>query len=252
MVDSIRVENLTKSYGPVRAVDALSFSVAAGSLFGLLGPDGAGKTTTLSMLAGLTQPTSGDAWVEGYHTVREGSQVKAVSHHMSQFFDLYPDLTVSENLHFFADMLGVAPKEQPQRMEQLLGFTHLTPFQHRQAGKLSGGMKQKLALATALISTPKVLFLDEPTNGVDPVSRREFWKVLYQLLGEGVTLFVSTTYLDEAERFNQVGLLNKGKLLALGTPAELKAKHRPGTIAPSLEDVFVDLIGAQEASHGAH
>lgn len=219
---AIRSENLSKSFGNLKAVDDLTLSVEEGEIFGLVGPDGAGKTTTMRLLTGIMDPTTGDAWVAGRHVVREAEAVKDDIAYMSQRFGLYPDLTVMENIDFYADLYGMPRRGRSERIEQLLAFSNLTPFKKRQAGKLSGGMKQKLGLACALIHTPKVLFLDEPTNGVDPVSRRDFWRILYQLLRENVTIFVSTAYLDEAERCARVALMHKGRLIAVGTPDEAK------------------------------
>lgn len=221
-IDAIRVETLTKSFNGLAAVDGLSFKVSEGEIFGLVGPDGAGKTTTMRLLTAILEPTSGDAWVVGHHTVKEAEAIKEEIGYMSQRFGLYPDLSVMENIDFYADIYGVPRKGRQQKIDRLLSFSNLTPFKRRLAGNLSGGMKQKLGLACALIHTPKVLFLDEPTNGVDPVSRRDFWRILYQLLREKVTIFVSTAYLDEAERCSRVGLIHKGKLLGLGTPDEVK------------------------------
>lgn len=226
---AIEIKNLTRSFDDLIAVDNLSLSVAAGEIFGLVGPDGAGKTTTMRMLTAILEPTSGEAWVAGHHIVKEGEAIKEEIAYMSQRFGLYPDLTVMENIDFYADIYEVPRRGRSARVDELLAFSNLTPFKKRMAGKLSGGMKQKLGLACALIHTPKVLFLDEPTNGVDPVSRRDFWRILYQLLRKNVTIFVSTAYLDEAERCNRLALLNQGKLLALGTPDEVK-KLMQGTI----------------------
>lgn len=221
-MEAIHIENLTRIFADVRAVDELTVTVAEGEIFGLVGPDGAGKTTTMRLLTSILEPTSGDAWVAGHHIVREAERIKEKIGYMSQRFGLYTDLTVMENINFYADIYGVRHKGRVERINELLAFTNLSPFQKRLAGNLSGGMKQKLGLACALIHTPRVLFLDEPTNGVDPVSRRDFWKILYQLLRERVTIFVSTAYLDEAERCSRVSLIDKGKLLAVGTPDEVK------------------------------
>jgi ABC-2 type transport system ATP-binding protein len=228
-MDAIRTDNLTKAFDGLTAVDGLTLSVARGELFGLVGSDGAGKTTTLRMLTAIMEPTSGDAWVSGRHVVREADAVKGEVGYMSQRFGLYPDLTVLENILFYADIFCVPRKGRDQRIDRLLGFSNLAPFRKRRAGNLSGGMKQKLGLVCALVHTPRVLLLDEPTNGVDPVSRRDFWRILYQLLTEGVTIFVSTAYLDEADRCNRVGLIHRGALLACDTPGELKKLMR-GTI----------------------
>jgi ABC-2 type transport system ATP-binding protein len=226
---AIATDNLTKKFGDLTAVDSLTLSVAQGELFGLVGSDGAGKTTTMRMLTAIMEPSAGQALVMGLHPSWEAEAVKEKIGYMSQRFGLYPDLTVLENIHFYADIFGLPRRERQKRVEELLGFSNLTPFSRRRAGNLSGGMKQKLGLACALVHTPRVLFLDEPTNGVDPVSRRDFWRILYRLLAEGVTIFVSTAYLDEADRCNRVGLIHKGKLLACDTPGGLKKLMR-GTI----------------------
>jgi len=226
---AIKIDNLTKVFDGLTAVDGLSLTVAKGELFGLVGSDGAGKTTTMRMLTAIMDPTSGDAWVMGRHVVREADAIKDEIGYMSQRFGLYPDLTVLENIHFYADIYGQSRKGREEKIDRLLDFSNLGPFRKRKAGDLSGGMKQKLGLSCALVHTPKVLFLDEPTNGVDPVSRRDFWRILHQLLEEGVTIFVSTAYLDEADRCNRVGLIHRGKLLACDTPHGLKPLMR-GTI----------------------
>jgi len=222
----IRSELLTKSFGDMVAVDRLSLSVEEGEIFGLVGPDGAGKTTTMRLLTSIMDPSAGDAWVAGYHVVREAERVKEHIGYMSQRFGLYADLTVQENIHFYADIYSVPTRGRREKIEELLAFSNLSPFKHRLAGNLSGGMKQKLGLACALIHTPKVLFLDEPTNGVDPVSRRDFWRILYKLLEDKVTIFVSTAYLDEAERCNRIALIHQGRLLAEGSPAKVKELMR--------------------------
>ena len=193
-----------------------------GEVFGLVGPDGAGKTTTMRMLAAILEPTSGEVSVAGIDVKEEPEAVRDVIGYMSQRFGLYSDLTVMENLDFYADLYGVPRQGRGEQVERLLAFSNLAPFKRRLAGNLSGGMKQKLGLACALIHTPKVLLLDEPTNGVDPVSRRDFWRILYQLLKERVTIFVSTAYLDEAERCNRIGLMHQGRLLACDTPSGVK------------------------------
>ncbi len=219
---AIQTAKLTKSFNSLLAVDTLDLEVRKGELFGLVGPDGAGKTTTMRLLAAIMDPTSGEAWVAGHSILTEGEKIKEKIGYMSQRFGLYEELTVMENIRFYADLYEVPAKERPPRLERLLGFSNLTPFKDRPAGKLSGGMKQKLGLACSLIHTPEVLFLDEPTNGVDPVSRRDFWKILYGLLKEGVTIFLSTAYLDEAERCSRIGLLHKGRSLVQDTPSNVK------------------------------
>jgi ABC-2 type transport system ATP-binding protein len=223
MLDTtIKISSLTKAFGNNVAVDALNLGVRQGELFGLVGPDGAGKTTMMRMLTGIMRPTSGEAWVTGHSILHAEERIKENIGYMSQRFGLYEELSVMENINFYADLYTVPRKERPPRIERLLGFSNLTPFKDRLAGKLSGGMKQKLGLACALVHTPQVLFLDEPTNGVDPVSRRDFWRILYDLLKEGITIFVSTAYLDEAERCTRIGLIHKGKLLMVGEPAQIK------------------------------
>ncbi len=225
-MDAVRTESLTKTFGGLSAVDRLTLRVGAGEIFGLVGPDGAGKTTTIRLLTAILEPTAGEAWVAGYSIAHDPERIKEQIGYMSQRFGLYPDLTVMENLDFYADIYEVPRKGRSERTERLLAFSNLTPFKRRLAGNLSGGMKQKLGLACALIHTPRVLFLDEPTNGVDPVSRRDFWRILYQLLREKVTIFVSTAYLDEAERCSRLALVHEGKLLTCGTPEEVKRLMR--------------------------
>jgi len=222
-MSAIVCNGLRRVFDGLVAVDGLDIDIAPGEIFGLVGPDGAGKTTTMRMLTGILPPTGGRAVVAGCDVVRQPEPLKENIGYMSQRFGLYPDLTVIENIDFYADIYGVPRRSRGERTERLLAFSYLTPFKNRLAGNLSGGMKQKLGLACALIHTPKVLFLDEPTNGVDPVSRRDFWRILYQLVREGVTLFVSTAYLDEAERCSRLLLLHQGRKLALGTPDEIKA-----------------------------
>jgi ABC-2 type transport system ATP-binding protein len=222
-MDVIRTDRLTRHFSGAAAVAALSFTVTRGEIFGLIGPDGAGKTTTLRMLTGILDPTEGDAWVLDRHTVREAEAIKSDIGYMSQRFGLYPDLTVQENLEFYAELYEVPRRGRSERFELLLAFSNLAPFRRRQAGRLSGGMKQKLGLACALVHSPQVLFLDEPTNGVDPVSRRDFWRILSHLLQQGVTIVVTTAYLDEADRCHRVGLLHQGEMIACDTPARLRA-----------------------------
>jgi ABC-2 type transport system ATP-binding protein len=221
-MDAIKTDKLTRRFGSITAVDGLDLTVAPGEMFGLVGSDGAGKTTIMRMLTGIMEPTSGSVRVLERDTVREAEAIKENIGYMSQRFGLYPDLTVEENIHFYADIYGLARTARDEKMDRLLAFSNLTPFKRRKAGNLSGGMKQKLGLACALIHTPKVLFLDEPTNGVDPVSRRDFWRILHELLKEGVTIFVATAYLDEADRCHRVGLIHQGRLLACDRPDRLR------------------------------
>lgn len=221
---AIVAEGLTKSFASVRAVDHLSFDVRAGEIFGLVGPDGAGKTTTLRMLAGVMPPDEGNAMVAGADVVRDPEDAKRHLSYMPQRFGLYEDLTVDENINFYADLFGVNKWDRDQRRLQLLGAAGMAEFRKRLAGKLSGGMKQKLGLVCALIHRPKVILLDEPTTGVDPVSRRDFWRILYELIAQGVAILTSTAYLDEAERCHRVALLHQGRLLFCDTPNNLKSK----------------------------
>lgn len=221
---AIVVERLTKAFPGVVAVDHLSFDVRAGEIFGLVGPDGSGKTTTLRMLAGVMPPDDGHATVAGFDVVRDPERAKHYLSYMPQRFGLYEDLTANENIGFYADLFGVNRAEREQRGAQLLRAAGMSEFGSRLAGKLSGGMKQKLALVCALIHRPKVILLDEPTTGVDPVSRRDFWRILYELTAEGVAILTSTAYLDEAERCHRVALLHQGKLLFCDTPNNLKAQ----------------------------
>jgi len=228
---AIVAEGLTKSFPGVRAVDALSFDVRAGEIFGLVGPDGAGKTTTLRMLAGILPPGAGKATVAGFDIARDPEGAKHALSYMPQRFGLYEDLTVDENIRFYADLFGVKKAERDTRSTQLLEAAGMSEFRKRMAGKLSGGMKQKLGLVCALIHRPKVILLDEPTTGVDPVSRRDFWRILYELVAEGVAILTSTAYLDEAERCHRVALMHQGKLLFCDTPANLKAKLGKGVVS---------------------
>jgi len=218
----VRVEGLTRRFGDVVAVDDLSFEVRRGELFGLLGPDGAGKTTTLRMLTGVLRPTAGDATIAGASIARDPEAAKPSLAYMSQRFGLYADLTARENLEFYADLYCVPRSERQTRLERLFRFSNLEPFQNRLAGKLSGGMKQKLGLSCALVHEPEILLLDEPTFGVDPISRRDLWIIVHEMVARGVTAVVSTAYMDEAERFDRVLLLDRGRRLALDAPETLQ------------------------------
>jgi len=217
------VDALTKRYGAVTALEALSLRVRGGELFGIVGPDGCGKTTILRILAGVLRPDAGDAIVAGTSVVADPEGVKHRIAYMAQRFGLYGDLSVRENIDFYADLYGVPRSVRPSRLERLYAFSNLGAFQGRLAGNLSGGMKQKLSLCCALIHEPEVLLLDEPTFGVDPISRRELWLIVHEMVAKGTTAVVSTAYLDEAERCDRVALLNHGRLAALDAPAVLQA-----------------------------
>src|SRR5208283_2291988 len=246
---AIEAHELTKGFSGVLALDGLSFNVTRGEIFGLVGPDGAGKTTTMRMLAGVLSPDSGTATIAGFDIVRDPEGAKPHISYMSQRFGLYEDLTVDENIRFYGDLFGVRRAEREQRASDLLQAAGMSQFGRRLAGNLSGGMKQKLGLVCALIHTPQVILLDEPTNGVDPVSRRDFWAILYSLLGENVAILIATSYLDEAERCHRVALLHEGRLLYCDTPEELKKKVSGAVVAVTsseprkLRDLLTDAEG---------
>ena len=233
---ALRLEALSRSFGGTVAVDALTFDVEPGELFGIVGPDGAGKTTTLRMLAGVLRPTSGTASVMGLDLVRDPEAVKPRIAYMAQRFGLYEDLTVRENLDFYADLYRVPRSDRAKRFERLYAFSRLGEFEDRLAGNLSGGMKQKLSLSCCLVHRPEVLLLDEPTFGVDPISRRELWLILHEMASQGVTVVVSTSYLDEAERCDRVILLNEGRTVALDEPRVLQRSLEGRMIAVRTAD----------------
>src|ERR1700722_9921381 len=224
----IHAENLTRKFGDLVAVDHLNLDVAEGEIFGLVGPDGAGKTTTMRLLCGLMNPTEGKAIVAGHDVSKEVDLVEDQIGYMAQRFGMYTDLTVQENMDFYSDLFGIMGAERADLSARLLRMTRMEPFRKRPAAKLSGGMKQKLALMCTLLHKPRVLFLDEPTNGVDPVSRRDFWAILYRLVKDGLTVMVTTAYLDEAERANRVGLMHRGRLIRCDTPAALREDSEHG------------------------
>ncbi len=223
-MNAVEIKSVTKKFGEITAVDNLSLEIQKGEMFALVGPDGAGKTTVIRMLCGITAPTEGEMSVLGFDVKTQTEEVRKRIGYLSQKFSLYGDLTIDENIEFFAEIHGVY--DYASRRNELLEFTRLTPFRTRLAEKLSGGMKQKLALACTLIHTPDIIFLDEPTTGVDPVSRRDFWKVLSSLLKTGITIVMTTPYLDEAERCNRVALMSEGKNLMTDTPQNLKSVMR--------------------------
>lgn len=227
MNEVIQIDGVTKRYRSSReepAVDGLSLNIPAGMLYGLVGPDGAGKTTTLRMISTVMLPTDGTVSVLGMNSRTQAEPIRKLVGYMPQNFSLYPDLSVRENLDFFADIQQVPAERKAERMAEMLRFTRLGDFQTRRAAALSGGMKKKLALACALIHEPKLLILDEPSTGVDPVSRRELWQILAEVVQQGVTVVVSTPYMDEAERCHLVGFLYAGKILASGTPEQLRTQ----------------------------
>jgi len=226
---AVQARALSKRFGAVCAVDGVDLAVRAGEIFGLVGPDGAGKTTTMRMLASVMTPDAGDIHIDGVDVVAQPAQAKHHVSYMPQRFALYEDLTVEENIRFFADLFGIPRREWRERAERLLAASNMTPFTRRLAGQLSGGMKQKLGLTCALVHAPRVLLLDEPTTGVDPVSRREFWQILYNLRAEGVAMVISTAYLDEAERCDRLALLHQGRVVSSDTPQRLK-QGMPGAI----------------------
>lgn len=239
-MNAITLKNITKDFpreggGSLRAVDDLTLNIGQGEVFCLVGPDGAGKTTAIRMMCGVLPPTSGTVSVLGYDVRKERAEVKKHIGYLSQRFSLYADLTIDENIDFFAEIHHVSNYQR--RKEELLEMTRLTPFRDRLAGRLSGGMKQKLALACTLVHAPEVIFLDEPTTGVDPVSRRDFWRILSGLLKSGMTIVVSTPYLDEAERSSRIALLSEGKILQCDTPEAVRSSFPLNVYEVVVEDV---------------
>jgi len=238
----IRVEAVSKRFGDLTAVRDLSFSVSTGGICGLVGSDGAGKTTLLRMIATMTRPTSGRVLVDGRDVIREKAAVKERIGYMPQRFGLYPDLTVAENMAFFMDIYGISGVERQKRQDRYLGFSRLLPFLDRKAGDLSGGMKQKLGLACVLVHQPRILILDEPTNGVDPVSRQEFWDILLDMKGMGMTILISTAYLDEGEKCDQLLLMHNARLLEAATPERIRMHF------PDLEQAMIHKIQTLDAT----
>jgi ABC-2 type transport system ATP-binding protein len=256
---AVETDNLTRRFGDFVAVDRVTLQVAPGEVFGFLGPNGSGKTTTIRMLCGLLAPTEGNGKVMGFDIGRESEQIKARIGYMSQKFSLYPDLTVRENLEFYADVYGIARRERAARMAELIAMAGLSGREGELTANLSGGWKQRLALACAIVHRPRMLFLDEPTGGVDPEARRAFWELIYDLAQDGVTVFVTTHYMDEAEHCNRIGLMYGGKLVALDTPAALKHStisgdvlEVEGTPQDHIRDLVAGLPGVREvAPYGA-
>jgi|YNPNPStandDraft_1061719.scaffolds.fasta_scaffold20855_2 ABC-2 type transport system ATP-binding protein len=227
---AILADKLTRKFGTFVAVDHVSFSVARGEIFGFLGPNGSGKTTTIRMLLGLLHPTSGTASVLGYDITRHNDEVKRKVGYMSQKFSLYGDLRVIENLNFYGRAYGVWGRQLVARRQEVLKLVELDGYERTITANLAGGYKQRLALATAIIHSPPLVFLDEPTAGVDPVSRRDFWRLLYRLAAEGTTIFVTTHYMDEAEQCHRLAFIHNGRIVAMGTPGEIKEKQMHGQV----------------------
>jgi ABC-2 type transport system ATP-binding protein len=248
----VSADALTKRFGEIAAVDGLSLVVNRGEIFGLVGPDGAGKTTIMRMLAGVLPADAGSIIIDGIDVVADPEEGKQHISYMPQRFGLYEDLTVDENIRFYADLFEIAATVREERAQRLLAASGMSQFRSRLAGQLSGGMKQKLGLTCALVHTPKILLLDEPTTGVDPVSRRDFWRILYGLREEGVTILISTAYLDEAERCNRLALLHGGRVLYCDTPAALK-ERMPGALvvisSPAGRQVRSAIAGLTGVSH---
>lgn len=232
----ICVDNVSLHFGQVEAVREVSFEVEKGTIFGLVGSDGAGKSTLLRMVATMIRPSSGSILIDGADVVSERTRVKDMIGYMPQRFGLYQDLTVAENIDFFMNIFGITGEERKKRRGKYLGFSNLLPFVDRQAGNLSGGMKQKLGLACVLVHEPRLLILDEPTNGVDPVSRQEFWDILTRMRQDGMTIMVSTAYLDEGEKCDRLGLMHRAQLLETATPADIRASF------PTLEAAMISRI----------
>ena len=244
---SINIQNLSKSYGDTQAVQHLSLQVEKGELFGLIGPDGAGKTTVFRMLTTLLLPDEGTATIEGWDIVRDYKQIRNCVGYMPGRFSLYQDLTIQENLQFFATVFGTTIEQNYPLIKDI--YEQIKPFSNRRAGKLSGGMKQKLALCCALIHKPKVLFLDEPTTGVDVVSRKEFWQMLAKLKAQGITILVSTPYMDEASLCDRIALMQAGKILSTSTPAQIIADYPTTLYAVKAPDLYALLQHLREDPH---
>lgn len=232
----IQVDRVSKCFGKLEAVKEVSFHVARGTIFGLVGSDGAGKSTLLRMMATMIRPSAGTIYIDGKDVVAQKTGVKSIVGYMPQRFGLYQDLSVGENIDFFMDIFGIVGAERKARRERYLGFSNLLPFISRRVGELSGGMKQKLALACVLVHQPKVLILDEPTNGVDAISRQEFWEILAEMRREGITVLISTAYLDEGEKCDYIALMHKSRISEMATPKEIQYPF------PTLEEAMIHRI----------
>lgn len=235
---SVQVQDLSKTFGKFVAVDHISFKVYDGEIFGFLGANGAGKTTTIKMLCGLLLPTSGSGYVEGLDIFKQTEEIKRIIGYMSQKFSLYEDLTVEENLHFYGGIYGMSDKDLRQACVRTSTCMGLGDHLKKMTRSIPLGWKQRLALSCAILHNPKILFLDEPTGGVDPISRRDFWDVIHQLASEGTTVFVTTHYMDEAEYCNRLSIMHDGRIIAMGSPTELKQTYQE----PTIEEVFIKLI----------
>lgn len=239
---AIKTNNLTKEFNNKKVVNNLNIEISKGEIFGFLGPNGSGKTTTIKMLCGLISPTFGDATVSGYSILNKGEQIRKEIGYMSQRFSLYEDLTARQNLQFYCQLYGIEKERRQQRIEEIMKLAHVTKEQDKQVSKLSGGYKQRLAFACALIHNPKIIFLDEPTAGIDPVARKEIWDLFLKLSKEGLTLFVTTHYMDEAKRCGKIGYIFNGKLAAYGLKEELAKSTK------ELEDLFVKITQEQNGN----
>ena len=238
--EAITIKNLSKTYGKLKAVDDLSIEIKAGEIFGFLGPNGSGKTTTIKMLCGLIAPTSGNAIVNNYSILTDEEQIKREIGYMSQRFSLYEDLTTKQNLQFYSKLYRIGTEEYAEkRINEVMKLTSISQEQDKQVAKLSGGYKQRLSFACALLHKPKIIFLDEPTAGIDPVARKEIWDLFFKLANEGLTLFITTHYMDEAERCTKLGYIYNGKLIAYGFTGELASSKQ------GLEDLFVNITKSQ-------
>ncbi len=249
---AIAVNKLTKKFGDFTAVNEVSFEVQQGEVVGYLGPNGSGKTTTMRMLLGLLQPTAGEAKVLGYDIRKQAESIRPLVGYMSQKFALYEDLTVRENLVFYAGVYGMRPEQYRPRVKEVLALIGLAGRENERAGELSGGWRQRLALGIALIHNPQLLFLDEPTSGVDPSARREFWDLIYTLAEQGATVFVSTHYMDEAEHCGRLGIMYNGKLMAMDTPSALKASQLKGLAWNVVADPLLSALDTLTATPGVH
>ncbi|MFH2046401.1 MAG: ABC transporter ATP-binding protein [Pseudomonadota bacterium] len=236
---AVSVSKLSRHFGKFVAVDEISFEVKKGEIFGFLGANGAGKTTAIKILCGLLKPTSGEANVAGFNIKTDSTNIKKHIGYMSQKFSLYEDLTVKENIEFYGGIYGLSRKEILNKTKLLVSELHLENVQNSLTKTLPMGWKQRLALSTSLLHDPPIIFLDEPTGGVDPVSRRNFWRIIYEIANSGKTVFVTTHYMDEAEYCNRLSIMHKGKIIEMGTPADLKMKYGKD----SIQDVFVELVG---------